>query len=156
MGPTGLNWFLLWCTKTANGAQLAEYHLIHSEFLSDLQWGKSYLYRQFLADRWVLLIQNVLVTMLVCRPPLVFFLLSQVDIFSLFLTETMYWKKTLPLIATPPPFLFLIPFRKFGQRYLCKATAAARAELPSPTNACWVFSCFHNPPNSDMDYMQDL
>ena len=24
--------------------------------------------------------------------------------------------------------------------------------IPSPTIACWVFSCFRNPPNSDMDY----
>ena len=34
-----------------------------------------------------------------------------------------------------------------------KATATARAALlPSPTSACWVFSCFRNPPNTDMDY----
>ena len=32
----------------------------------------------------------------------------------------------------------------------CKA--AARAALPSPTSACSVFSCFHNPPNTDMDH----
>ena len=31
-------------------------------------------------------------------------------------------------------------------------TAAARTALPSPTSTCWVFSCFSNPPNSDMDY----
>ena len=24
--------------------------------------------------------------------------------------------------------------------------------IPSPTSACWVSSCFRNPPNSDMDY----
>ena len=36
--------------------------------------------------------------------------------------------------------------------YLGKAIAAARAALPSPTSVCWVFSCFRNPPNSDMDY----
>ena len=41
---------------------------------------------------------------------------------------------------------------KFGPPYPGKATAAARAALPSPTNACWVFSCFRNPPNSDLDY----
>ena len=35
---------------------------------------------------------------------------------------------------------------------LGKATEAARAALPSPASACWVFSCFRNPPNSDMDY----
>ena len=28
----------------------------------------------------------------------------------------------------------------------CKSSAT------SPTSACWVFSCFRNPPNSDMDY----
>ena len=33
-----------------------------------------------------------------------------------------------------------------------KDTAAARAALPSPTSACWVFSCFRIPPNCDMDY----
>ena len=33
-----------------------------------------------------------------------------------------------------------------------KATVVARAALPSPTGACWVFSCFRNPPTSDMDY----
>ena len=48
-------------------------------------------------------------------------------------------------------FLHLIPFGKFGPPYLSKVTAAARAILPSPTGACWVFLCFHNPPNSDMD-----
>ena len=41
---------------------------------------------------------------------------------------------------------------KFGPPYLGKATAATRAALLSPTNACWVFLCFHNPPNTDMDY----
>ena len=36
---------------------------------------------------------------------------------------------------------------------LGKSTAAAKAALPSPTSACWVFSCYRNPPpNSDMDY----
>ena len=47
----------------------------------------------------------------------------------------------------------IIPFGKFGPSYLGKTKAAARAALPSPTCACWVFSCFRNPPNSDMDYM---
>ena len=42
--------------------------------------------------------------------------------------------------------------RKFGPPYLSKATAAARAPLPSPASACWVFLCFCNTPNSDMDY----
>ena len=41
---------------------------------------------------------------------------------------------------------------KFGPPYLGKATAAARAVLPSPTSACWVFLCLCNPRNSDMDY----
>ena len=45
---------------------------------------------------------------------------------------------------------FIIPFGTFGLPYLGKATAAARAALPSPASACWVFSCFHNP--LDMDY----
>ena len=48
--------------------------------------------------------------------------------------------------------VFIIPFRKFGPPYLGKATAATRAAPPSPTSVCWVFSCFRNPPNSDMDY----
>ena len=48
----------------------------------------------------------------------------------------------------------IIPFGKFGPSYLGNATAAARAALPSPTSACWVFSCFRNPSNSDdMYYM---
>ena len=35
-----------------------------------------------------------------------------------------------------------------GRVNLGKATvAAARAAPPSPTSACWVFSCFRNPPN---------
>ena len=33
-----------------------------------------------------------------------------------------------------------------------KATAAARTALPSLTSACWIFSCFRNPPSSEMDY----
>ena len=49
---------------------------------------------------------------------------------------------------------FITPFGNFGPPYLGKATAAARgAALPSPTSACWVFSCFRiHPPNSDMNY----
>ena len=47
---------------------------------------------------------------------------------------------------------FIIPFGKFGLPYLGKATAAPSATLPSPTSACWVFSCFCKLPNSDMDY----
>ena len=50
-------------------------------------------------------------------------------------------------------FHFIIPFGKFSPPYLGKATAAARVALPSPpTSACWVFSFFRNPLNSDMDY----
>ena len=45
--------------------------------------------------------------------------------------------------------IVIIPFGKFGLPYLCKATADAGAMLPSPTSACWVFSC-RNPPHSDM------
>ena len=47
---------------------------------------------------------------------------------------------------------FIIPFWKFGPHYLGKATAAARAALPSPICASWVILCFRNPLNSDMDY----
>ena len=47
---------------------------------------------------------------------------------------------------------FIITFGKFGPPYLGKTTAAARTVLPNPTSACWVFSRFHNPLNSDMDY----
>ena len=43
----------------------------------------------------------------------------------------------------------------FGPPYPGNATAAARAALPSPTSACWVFSCFCNAPNSD-NGQQDL
>ena len=39
-----------------------------------------------------------------------------------------------------------------GRLYLGKTTAAERAALPRPTGACWVFLCFRNPPDSDMDY----
>ena len=38
---------------------------------------------------------------------------------------------------------------KFGLPYLDQAIAAPRAALPC---ACWVFSCFCNPLNSDMDH----
>ena len=46
---------------------------------------------------------------------------------------------------------FIISFGKFGPPYLGKTTVATRAMLPSPTSACWVFSCFRHPPNSDKD-----
>ena len=36
-------------------------------------------------------------------------------------------------------YTVLIPFRKFGPPYPGKATAAARAVLPSPASACCVF-----------------
>ena len=54
-------------------------------------------------------------------------------------------------------YLFIIyyalyyPFQKIRAPYLRRTTAAARA-LPSHTSACWVFSCFRNPPNTDMEY----
>ena len=47
---------------------------------------------------------------------------------------------------------FSTSFGKYGLHYLRKAIGATRAALPSPTSACWVFLCFCNPPNSDMDY----
>ena len=57
---------------------------------------------------------------------------------------------------SPQPVFFnlytLYTFGKFGPPYPGQATAASRAALPSPTSACWVFSCFRNPPNSDMDH----
>ena len=43
-------------------------------------------------------------------------------------------------------YILLIPFGKFGPPDMGKATAAARAALPSPTIACRVFfgvSCFN-------------
>ena len=49
-------------------------------------------------------------------------------------------------------YTLLIPCGKLGPPYLGKATAASRAALPNPTSACWVFSCFRHPSNSDMDY----
>ena len=50
-------------------------------------------------------------------------------------------------------FIYTLMYRgKFGPPDPGKATAAARAALPSPTSACWVFLCFRNPPDSDMDY----
>ena len=62
-----------------------------------------------------------------------------------------------PLRYCAPLFSFLnsisIPWGKFVPPYLGKATAAARAALPSHTIACWVLSCFRNPPKSYMDYM---
>ena len=51
---------------------------------------------------------------------------------------------------------FIIPSGKIGPPYLGKATAAARAALLTQSyteaGACWVFSCFCNPPTSDTDY----
>ena len=44
---------------------------------------------------------------------------------------------------------------KFGSLSTRKASCN-RVTLPNPDqllNACWVISCFHNPPNADMDYM---
>ena len=40
-----------------------------------------------------------------------------------------------------------------GTPYLDDAASASRAALRSHTSACWVLSCFRNPPNSDMDHM---
>ena len=45
-----------------------------------------------------------------------------------------------------------VPCGKYGPPYPGKATAAARAALPSPSSACWVFLCFRDPSKSDMDY----
>ena len=49
-------------------------------------------------------------------------------------------------------YTFYYPFWEIGAALPGKATAATRAEQHSPTSACWVFSCFCNPPNCDMDY----
>ena len=40
----------------------------------------------------------------------------------------------------------------FFLKFLPEPTAAARAALPSPTSACWVFLCFRNPPYSDIHF----
>ena len=56
------------------------------------------------------------------------------------------------VIKTTTFFHLINPCKKFGPLYLGKATAAARAALPSAAGACWVFSFFRNPPNPDMDY----
>ena len=42
--------------------------------------------------------------------------------------------------------------KKFEPPYLNKDAGAARSAIPNPTNVCWVFSCFRNQPNYDMDY----
>ena len=49
-------------------------------------------------------------------------------------------------------YSFINPFGKFGPPYLGKATAAARAAVPSHTSAYWVVLCFRNPSNSDIDH----
>ena len=51
-------------------------------------------------------------------------------------------------------FIHYYPFLKIEATLpgLGKATVAARAALPSPISACWVFLCFCNAPNCDMDY----
>ena len=72
---------------------------------------------------------------------------------SLTSLQTYSWEEIALSISLSIYFIhFIIPFGKFRLPYLGKATAAARAPLPSPTSACWVFSCFRNPPNSVMDY----
>ena len=56
----------------------------------------------------------------------------------------------------PSCYTLLIPCRKFGPPYLwvrLKQPQEQRSDQPPClTSACWVFSCFHNQPNSDMDY----
>ena len=49
---------------------------------------------------------------------------------------------------------FINPLWEIRPRNLGKATAAARAALPSPMSECMlaVFSCFHNPSNTNMEY----
>ena len=49
--------------------------------------------------------------------------------------------------------IIIIPFGKFGPPYLGKATAAARAAIPSPTSARWCFLCVSIIHQTDMDYM---
>ena len=78
---------------------------------------------------------------------------------NLIVKSSLYHKKISALVLFFLCFLFLFvcfihfifPFGKFGPPYLGKVAAAARAGLPSPTRACWVFSCFCNSSNSDMD-----
>ena len=60
--------------------------------------------------------------------------------------QWVYYRKVLSFFEH-----FIIPFGEFWLPYLDMSTSAARAALPSPTSACWIFSCFRNPPNSDMD-----
>ena len=50
-------------------------------------------------------------------------------------------------------YTLVIPCGKFEPPYLGKATAAERAVLPSAMSTCWVFSCFRNPSNSDLEYI---
>ena len=45
---------------------------------------------------------------------------------------------------------FTIPFGKLGSPYNSRKCSTRCRVLQ--VSACWVFSCFRNPPNSDMDY----
>ena len=47
---------------------------------------------------------------------------------------------------------FIIPFSGNLGRLTWVRLHQPQEQLPSPRSACWVFSCFCNPPNSDMDY----
>ena len=62
------------------------------------------------------------------------FVLSLCQYLFIYILYTLFYPFRLPCLGKP------------------KATAAARAVLPNPTNACWIFLCFCNPPNTDMDY----
>ena len=49
-------------------------------------------------------------------------------------------------------FTLYYPFQEIWATLPGYLTVATRAVLPSPASACWVFSWFRNPTNSDMDY----
>ena len=78
-----------------------------------------------------------------------FFLLFFLSYFMININIYIYYKNDI--------YNIIIPFEKCGPP--CKATATARAQLPSPTtyitSASWVFLCSRNPENSDMG-LQDL
>ena len=143
---------------------------LRSNLIGDSEFKSCQLYWQIVAGLWECSWSRMLPLVLwqcSCKHHC-YFLLSQVDIyyFLLVFDRDGVLEKTSPANCQPPPppppplfytlYFWSLSGNWFGPPYLGKATAAARAELPSPTRACWVFSCFRNPPNSDMNCMQDL
>ena len=69
------------------------------------------------------------------------------------LTGMVLQKNPLLLLINTKKFFFVLHLWQRMSPFLIPPPLGQPHSVFGGTSACWLFSCFHNPPNSGMDYM---